>query len=500
MQFNSRTEILCKALSNNNSFLNIVAPRLSGKSQLINELKNCISIKSRSLVLSTDMDSMLDNSILELFRNELKCEYDLELMMPEEGIPLSDLLYTILKQLNSKIIRDIYFLIDDVNKVGLDNAYFLLSQIRNLREKLTANSLDINFCALCFGTWKPSDMQNICDNKFGSSFPLEMFLCDYNFIEVKDFIEKNNIPISLENLDDYKIKYLLEISGGCFVIIDYVIKNYKDEFNCKFIRSKAYEFSQKEFFNKYLESAIRELSEVSKKIIINTLGNRIVKYSKNKNSEELIMSGLMKKVDLYGIPLLVMRSWIHEISIRKNMEFRNILGAEYIFPNFDEIIPPTASINKIAYEIILEIENRLRNFIVVFLAGINNKSKHPLEMANDLGKMRDEWKNSTLYDELEFQKNKTKNLYSDFIDVHSSVSSFLTVIDIINLILKEKDNKGLNNYFSTVFKNNNENLEMFDKFRIIRNQVAHNNIITEKTIDVLIDINKKLINILSVKV
>ena len=66
------------------------------------------------------------------------------------------------------------------------------------------------------------------------------------------------------------------------IIIDYVIKNYKDEFNCKFIRSNAYEFSQKEFFNKYLESALRGLSEASKKIIVNTLGNRIVKYSKNK--------------------------------------------------------------------------------------------------------------------------------------------------------------------------------------------------------------------------
>jgi len=90
-------------------------------------------------------------------------------------------------------------------------------------------------------------------------------------------------------------------------------------------------------------------------------------------------------------------------------------------------------------------------------------------------------------------------LYADFIDAYSSVSSFITVIDLINLILNDGVNKGLNNYFDSVFKDNEENRMMFDRFRVIRNQIAHNNIITEKTIDVLIEINKSLINKLSVK-
>ena len=501
MQFNSKTEILSKILLSNerSRLINIIAPPISGKSQFIEDLIVKVQNTPRSMALKIKIRDVLNFEILSLFKREFKDEYDINLIIPEEGIFLSESLYSLLSQINSKIVNNIYLLIDDINESGLQATYDILSQFRNLREKLTAKPLQINFCTVCIGVWKPIELQNICNKKFGSSFPLELFLCDYNFDEAKEILNNLPISISFEDNDDYKIDYLLELSGGCFTIIDYILKNCKDNFKCKTIRDKAYELTKKDFFIEYIGASLNELSELSKDIIIKTLNNRIVKYENNLNTDELIISGLMKKKNLYGVPVLVMRSWIHEITIRSNEKLREVIGSKNIFSDINEIIPPTPSLNKMAYEIVLEIENRLRNFVVVFLAGIKNDYSHPLMIADDLGKMRDDWKNPTLYEELVFQKKKCKDLYSDFIDAYSSVSSYITVVDLTNLILNDNENKGLNKYFDSVFKNNDDNKNMFDKFRIIRNQIAHNNIITEITIDELMEINKSIINKLITK-
>lgn len=494
MQYNSRTEIISTVMLSNESsrLINIIAPPLSGKSQLIEEIVYIIQNKPKSIALNIKIQEVLNFEILSLFRKEFKDEYDLDLIVPEKGILLSESLYFLLSQIKNKTVNNIYLLIDDINESGLQVAYNILSQLRNLREKLTAKPLQINFCTVCIGVWKPNELQDICNNKFGSSFPLELFLCDYSFNEVKEVLINLPNTISLDYNSDYKINYLLELSGGCFTIIDYILKNSKDNFNCETIRDMAYELTKKEFFLEYIEKSLTELSELSKEVILKTLKNRIVKYDNNKITDELIISGLMKKKDLNGVPVLVMRSWIHEITIRSKDKLRKIIGSESIYCDIKEIIPPTPSLNKMAYEIVLEIENRLRNFVVVFLAGIKNDYSHPLMIADDLGKMRDDWKNPTLYEELVFQRKKCKDLYSDFIDAYSSVSSYITVVDLTNLILNDNENKGLNKYFDSVFINNDENKKMFEKFRIIRNQIAHNNIITEKTIDELIEIDKSI--------
>jgi len=430
IQFNSRTDILSKVIYSNerNRFINIIAPPLSGKSQLMKELILNIQIEPRSLFIKIKTHDFFNSEILFHFKKVFKNEYDIELQLPEEGILVSESLYSILKQINSHNVNYVYLLIDDLNESSLELTYNILSQLRNLREKLSAKPLQINFCSVCIGVWKPSDLQNLCDKKYGSSFPLELFLCDYNFIEVKELLK--NLPASklLEDKDDYKINYLIELSGGCFSIIDYVLKNCNGNFNCSTIRDKAYEISKIDFFVENIEMSLKELSEKSKEIILKTLNNRIVKYENNIYSEELILSGLMKKKDLYGVPVLIIRSWIHEITIRSNNKLKNFIGFENILCDVNEIIPPTPSLNKMAYEIVLEIENSLRNFVVIFLAGFNNSDHHPLKIANELGKMREDWKKTTLYDELVYQKDKTINLYADFIDAYSSVSSFITVI------------------------------------------------------------------------
>ena len=501
IQFNSRTDVISKVLTNNerNRLINIISPPLSGKSQLVEDCVLSIQNKPKSLPIKVKVSKILNNEFLSDFIREINIEFGLSLILPEEGILFSESLYSLLKQISPNDVRDIYVLIDDLDELGINETYSVLSHLRNLREKLTAKPLQINFCSICIGCWKPSELQSLCNNNFGSSFPLELFLSDYNFDEVKDLLNYYPILVSFGKKDDFKISYLLEISGGCFTIINYILMNCKDNLTCKIIRNKAYEISKKDFFFENLKKTLEALSDSSKKIIFQTLNNRIVKYENNICSEELIVSGIMKKKDLYGLKLLIIRSWIHEITIRNNKELCNIIGLDYILNDVNELIPPTPSLNKMAYELVLEIENTLRNFVVVYLASINNSEDHPLKMANELGKIREEWKNTTLYDELLFQKNKTINLHSDFIDAYSSISSFLNVKDLTNLILKDNVNKGLNNYFCPVFENSEDNARLFEKFRIIRNQIAHNNLITEKTIDELIEINKHIVKKLIIK-
>jgi hypothetical protein len=498
MIIKNKTDIFNSILSNSYKigFYNIISPPLSGKSQFLDELKNKLSDRAKLLILNLNITDLLNFEIIKKFKNELSEEYGYDVILSENGISLSDSILFIIRQINEKDIKKIYFLIDDIEKHGISKSYDVLSQIRNIREKVTADLINIDLCFICLGSWKPSEMQNKCNERVGSSFPEEIFYSDLNFKELKDLVHQKSTRENGDEIPDYKIKYLLEISGGCYSIVDYIIKNTDHNYCCDEIRDKSYKYADEDYFVDNLIESLNSLSEDSKKMILNSLNNRIVKFKNNKETEELLLSGIMKISQLNGLNILVLRSWIHQVALRKNERVRELFGSDKIYCKITEIIPPTPSLNKKAYEIVLEIENRLRNFLVVYLNEYGDQNTHPFEKLNDLNKLNINWAKDTLFDEITYQKKRIKDLHSDYVDAYSSLSSFLSLNDIISILFSKNESKEINTYLNKLFIDNEENKSMFHKFRIIRNQVAHNNIVTESMINELNYINEKIINIL----
>lgn len=500
MNFFSRTEILSNILRKIDKYnnLSIIAPPFSGKSQFLGDIREEINLKPRSLAFIQKSESYLNNevvnNIVELFNDE----YGLYIKEHPDNISLCENIYFILKQIDFNVLNTVHFLIDDLDKVDIDSLYYILSQLRNLREKITSNKLQIKFVSICIGTWKPSELRKKCELNLGSFFPLEIYLNDYSKEEIFSLITNNKSQDHFNENNEYKIKYLHEISGGCFAIIDYIMKNSPENFKCSMIRDIAYKLKNEDFFVSLIKTSIENLNDYSKEVIRKILNGRIIKFEEKRidNYEDLLLSGLVKRTNICGIDILILRSWIHEITIRENTELKKILDCENLFKHHTELIPPTPSINQIAYEIVLDIENKLRNFLVICLSGKIEINQNPFQALNCLGKANENWIKPTLYEELKYQKNKTKNLYSKFIDGYSSMSSFLSTSDLLNIIIDGYDKKNCNYFCSDIFPRNDGMRDMFTRFRIIRNQIAHNNIMTENTIDELMEIKMKLIKIL----
>ncbi len=500
MIFSSKSEVLHKILNINKQcqFINVIAPKYSGKSQFIEEIKSEINLKSKTLTFVQTSENYLNNEIVENLVKSINVEYGIDIEVSQNDTSLYDILFNIFKRIDYNDLDSMYFIIDDIDKIGADRTYNLLSQLRNLREKISSDKISFSLIIICVGSWRPSELRKKCEFNVGSYFPEEIFLSDYDEKEVKSFIIKYRADSFTFAIEDYKIKYLYEISGGCFGIIDYVLKNIGDDFTCNNIREKAYNLINEKFFKDYIEKTLSKLSKYSLDVINNLLCYKIVRY-RNKEIElfeELLLSGIVKKVKMLDIEVLAMRSWIHEITIREHKAMKDLLGNNKTLKDYNELIPPIPSLNQFAYEIVLEIENRLRNYLVIILNEKTDNSENPFKVVDALGKFNDDWKKHTLGEELQFQKDKLKNRHSEFVDAYSSSSSSLLYSDLIYLLLNSIDKNGINLY-NTSFQNNSETKDMFDRFRIIRNQIAHNNIITEKTIDELNKIKKAIIKILS---
>ena len=120
MKFLSKTEILNNICNINDRYqlINIIAPPFSGKSQLIEEIKNDINLKAKTLTFVQTSNNFINNEIVDNLVKSLNIEYGLNIEISKNNTSLCDTLYSILKNIDNNILNSIYFLIDDVDKIG----------------------------------------------------------------------------------------------------------------------------------------------------------------------------------------------------------------------------------------------------------------------------------------------------------------------------------------------------------------------------------------------
>lgn len=490
----NKTEILADIFKNLKSskcsLKGIIAPPFSGKSSFLNDITKSLSEEHEFIVFRRNAEDYKNPHILI---------EELQLCIAEHSgdlndetfrhLSIGDAIYDLVNHCYSDIFKSIIFLIDDVDKLTHDEIFNLLSQFRNVRENVNANNDHKRIFFICIGSWIPSLLRKKFSDNQGSYPFEEVYMNDLSYEEIELLSE--HIFYDKSKPSVLFLEYLSEISGGCFGIVDYMLKQSveKNTQSCAFIRNCINTLVKEEFFEKSILKALSSLEPSALDKIRLLMKNKYLKYENNFLSEELILSGLVRKIDFYGVEAIALRSWVHEIFLRTNNESSCLMGLDNEKFDIKEIIAPTPCINKHAYKTVLEIENLLRNILYIGLSEDKSFSLSPYEHASSLGKMNDKWNTEILYDELILRRNISENDASVRSEKDSPLSSFLQPSELKKLIV---DNRGLNTIFESYFLPNDKNKKLLRKWTDIRNLVAHNHVITEETVDKLSEIAKSI--------
>lgn len=200
--------------------------------------------------------------------------------------------------------------------------------------------------------------------------------------------------------------------------------------------------------------------------------------------EELILSGFTR-LDEQTIPNLIRsRNWVIDSTIRFHWKYFKEIIPVSVFTEYKELIPPLTFLNRNAYEYICEIENLLRNLVIMRLS-IYSKSSHPLKdifTSQNNGNWKDEFTQATEWHHERVQK-------STYVDTHSALISFRQtkhLLEIVNLLMfNEKD---------PLFLKLLPIRQDLEALKDIRDAVAHNQIITEESYETLLRVRTELYN------
>lgn len=503
MKFYTKSKLLKEIFSCKEKYkiFNIISPPFSYGSCFIEEIRLKINEIPKSLFVLHSGSNLSNVKLFESLSKSLENEKGILLSYDCIDIPLNDFLIGLLKKIDSNNLNRIFLLINDLDNKNPDEIYLLFSQLRNFREKATSHNLLISLSVICIGTWKPSVIREKCHINFGSFFPVEFYLSDLELEEIWDFINTYYTTNNFKNIDDYIIKYLFEISSGSFFVIDYILKNIDDKISCSSIRKISANLSKDSLFVSEIKNTLDSLSDFSKKVLSAILSGLIVEYNHKliDKYEELLISGIIKVNFNADLAFLSLRSWVHEISVRSVVDLRKTLECENNL-GINDLIPPTPSINQFAYEIVMEIENRLRNYIVTVLSESPGVKDNPFTVVDTIEQINNNWVKYTLSEELIHQKNKIKSEYSYLYDTTASLSSFLQITDLFSLLKQKNGKKDFSSLYKSLFYSDKKFDDLFKEFKAIRNQVAHNNIINEEAIKKLIFIRKQLFDKMKISI
>lgn len=485
----------CTLEKNCNEIILVNSPPFSGKSYFAEFFNKITSNLSHKFCISTDTDIILnENEFCYLISEKFKREYGNEINIESHGSSSSFISSLLQPKFRNSYDSFILF-IDSVNNPDNEQIYRIFSRLRSIREVNNSNPSNINFVAIFFGTWIHSSIDD--KHKEKGSSPLDEPYCmlNLNYEEIKILGQDSGI----DKLKDLHIKYIKEITNGCYAIVKYIIDNINQEkITCDEIYKICINYSKENYFKESVQKVLDEMPKDSLQILNTLLKGRFVKYDSNDiKLQKLLLSGLTAKSILNNIEILKINSWVHEYTLRKNNIYRDIFlkaidDNDIYYSTVNELIIPTPTINDYAYSYVLEIENQLKNLIIFkFHEKNENKNDHPLSLANSLGIVKNGFIEGSVYETCKIQRNLSIGKHNQFNDSKSSLNTFLNPQVIINVI-SENSTIGFYEYFKDIFPDQILLKKNLKKWQSIRNMVAHNNIISESTLIELEEVKDNL--------
>ena len=291
----------------------------------------------------------------------------------------------------------------------------------------------------------------------------------------------------LTNGDDWAVRETLQIVAE------------KSQVDCDVLAESAQEFAvggvcQRELLRRY-----ERTSPEARAMLHSVLegGLIVVEHAMRREHEELDLNGWIRFDGQGGKRIGRLRSWVVEYALRRSMGvLRSRLPASVFF-DADELLPPVRCLNQDAYECVCEIENLLRNLVVIRLhvadVAAGRARVHPLQGQRTSTLMAGAVKHADEY----ARADATRRHFLEDKDLrltHAPAIAFSTTQPVLELVeqlaISEKD-PVVSRLGKLIARDD------FSRFKALRDAVAHNQMVSESARTFLRDLRVRLVNALA---
>ncbi len=474
----------------------------SGKTRMLTELRQKIEQVNRLWLVygPVPAQSLLSPMFYSTLLHWLQHEGVLEAQTDPTDIPTSllDFWQEVSPFLNKNLVRRIVILVDDANldELGETDLVARFSAVRGFHEEWTDVDLTVHF--VWAGTALASRLTELYKGSDRASWPFVRdhtlyLLPDLTVSEVYAWLvgTAKHTPQRLIHAE-----YLHEMTQGSVACLSAILQHLGESpINCAgLLRAAESLFADQQWIDT-IRSHIVNLSDNARQQLGVLLNGQFLSVRQFCVLEdELNIFGLVRVDKVDELRLLRLHNWLIECTLRRHWNvFQPIVGSD-VFRDDSELLPPTQVIDRGAFALLTEIESLLRNIVVVRLTGQQGKA-HPFVGLNLEVKRRgpigdpeyeDQYTRSTKW------KKSVGN--SRFVDTHGALISYTDIKDLLGLL----------DHLFSVNDHVTEPLRWIrpklNGFKEIRDAVMHGQIITEESLDNLIEIRQDLYERLSVSV
>ncbi len=389
--------------------------------------------------------------------------------------------------------------VDAIEIESYNDLHDLYSSQRKFCTEWKKEEVEFEVHFISLGNWVPTLLQKEYFTSISWPFDYDKnlhYFPDLTDFEIFDLLTEHN------QFEPKRIhsQYLWELTRGDRMTINYLLlENKQPLLNCEEIFKSCLQIIEgSHAFVSMLELKLKVLSENAKEVLSELLDGYWRSISTRDDlAEELMSSGLVERYATGPITTFRFKNWVTESAIRHHKEQLSHVFTFKSFGNYREIIPPVTCLNRSAYAYICEIENLLRNDIILRLSIINS-SEHPLmgintsrSVAEDLKRIERIKKKEARNESVSEEEKKTISAYeiakkwrdeianNKYVDAHASLVSYIQTIDLLNILNTLATRKDV---WANHVKFNNKDTNALKE---IRDVVMHNQVITEASYDFL---------------
>jgi hypothetical protein len=478
-------------VENNRSTIVILGAPGAGKTSLLNDLARQLERQDRRTVVYGPI-SMATFQNTATFRHQLLVWLEDEGLLrqavhPSEYLSAASLglfLEYVHKQLDPKLVGKLVIETDDVDAHGV-KLYEFYSELRKFCSEWQVRDLAVHFISA--GTWNPIELEQAFKDH-ESSWP---FVAEHNLFYLPDLtkdevLERLRRRASGSGIKPIHALYLWELTSGDAPAVNEIIQCLPQQtISCESIYNAADTLIRSQFYADKMEARLSTLSAQA----LETLGRMLTGYHpvaarQPAVRDELILSGLGRVVDEGNGWALRFKNWLAESTIRHHRARYDKQVPDLTYPYYEELIPPVSCLNREAYGLICEIENQLRNLVMLRLHAFAN-GRHPLWGVVTKETNRQDTPSTDEYTRASRWRARVQR--DAYVDTHAALISFSQtrhLIGLIDYLIDEKDDP-----FLGLLDPLRDDLA---GFKNIRDAVTHNQVISEKSYDLLVKIRQAL--------
>jgi hypothetical protein len=473
------------------STIGVGAPPLSDTDLLVKDLVSMWESMSETRVLTMSAGEFLQpGDWLQITASELESETGRNLHRADRGLEWGDSLYVLLDSFCSARKRKIFMIVDSIEELPRDKQYVLAAQLRDFREKAKVSPIGWQFHSVIVGRFSIQALKEQARRR-GGSLPcdLTVFLGPADLRDFERDCERL-CGLNAGSVDTkpslLQLAYLHELTKGCWGLAQLVLQRTRAKPDCDQLLHAMEDqvAASEEFLDTFRDSLLA--SAYARSLLPPLLGGRrITGEIDDTLLEEVLLTGVFLAHHEGAGYQIEIRSWAHEVALRRFVHA--FITDTKIVTEASQIIPPSSVLNRRAYALILQCENELRNLVVSRLAELLSDKQHPLTALDVLGYIKElDRKHLTIHQYCELRREELSA--SESVDAHPSLSSYLGMSDLLDLLTDSATNKndgyrkGMYSLVASIFPDRTALKDLLTRLRDVRNPVAHNNLITERTV------------------